>query len=75
MSEEEKIVLDAALTDMLSVRAFRARLDNGHAFVAFTAGAPVAPVGRPGDRVRVEFSPFDMSKGRVLGRSAGEQES
>ncbi len=62
--------LDAEVVDVISSRAFRARLRNGHEFVAFFACAADARPLCPGERIRVEMSPCDMSKGRI--RPAGE---
>ncbi len=76
MSEDEKIVLDAKVTDVLSERAFRAQLRNGHGLVAFVAGAEGRQVAwAVNDRVLVELSPFDMSKGRILGPASGDLQS
>jgi len=67
MKDEKKdlIFLDAKLTDRLSLRAFRAELSNGHGFVAYAQDdAPAVP--EIGGTVRVCFSPFDMSAGRIF---------
>lgn len=70
MAESERIVLDAELRRVISKKAFRAQLPNGHAIVAFRPGAPndgdVDADWQRGRRVRVAMSPFDMSKGRIL---------
>lgn len=58
-------VLDAEVSDVLSYRAFRARLRNGHEFVAFFACSADARPLHPGDRIKVEMSPCDMAKGRI----------
>lgn len=76
MNENERILLDAEITSVISERAFRARLRNGHSLVAFVAGPPdQRRTWAPGDRVQVELSPFDMSKGRICGPAAGEKMS
>ncbi len=72
---EERFVLDAWVKDVINQRAFRAELSNGHRFVAFRAGRPSSepssePV--PGLRIRVEFSPCDMSKARIVEMAEGE---
>jgi translation initiation factor IF-1 len=63
----ERFVLDAVVRSVINEKAFRAELGNGHEIVAFRgcAGGP-APRRKPGDRVQVEMSPCDMSKGRIL---------
>lgn len=73
MSDPEKILLDAEIISVISEKAFWARLRNGHRLVAFYVGAPPVGGGAAGDWVRVELSPFDMSKGRIAGRAAGER--
>ena len=70
MSEKkEKIELDATLEAVLDSAAFHAKLSNGHHIVAYVrrdqAGTRAGNFV-PGDRVRVEMSPFDMSKGRLI---------
>lgn len=64
MCKKEKILLDAKLSDMIGNAAFVAILPNGHRIVAHTG-----PEGRglkPGDGVRVELSPYNMSVGRIV---------
>jgi translation initiation factor IF-1 len=67
MCGNRNILLDATVRSVLSTRAFRAELGNGHAFTAFVHSREAQVLGevRPGDRVRVEMSSFDMSKGRI----------
>lgn len=64
----ENFALDARLTAVLNNTAFRAELANGHAFTAFAGrdDEPRAAGLVPGARVRVEMSPYDMSRGRIL---------
>lgn len=66
----ERFVLDAVVNDVISNRAFRAVLENGHELVAFVPAAESAGAYAPGSRVRVEMSPCDMSKGAILGPSS-----
>ena len=64
----ENFALDATLKAVLNSTAFRAVLANGHEFTAF-AGRDFelcAMSLQPGTRVRVEMSPFDMSRGRII---------
>jgi translation initiation factor IF-1 len=69
METEERFILDAEVGSVISNRAFHALLANGHDFVAFldgrTAGGKQADL-RPGSRIRVEFSPCDLSKARIV---------
>ena len=64
----ENFTLDARLTAVLNNTAFRAELANGHAFTAHAGHDETAWVAglMPGARVRVEMSPYDMSRGRIL---------
>jgi len=71
MADDEKFVVDAGVVAVISIRAFRACLRNGHELVAFRGASETAPLGA-GDRARVEMSPFAMSKGRIVG---GKQEA
>ena len=69
MRGKEIIELDAELTDVLDIRAFRARLGNGHEFTAYVPREKVPASGvvcLPGARVRVRLSPFDMSRGEIV---------
>ena len=68
----EQIELDADLVGVIGLRAFRARLVNGHEFVAYGGPGGRAPVGI-GDRVRVRFSPYDMAKARMVGGSKEDE--
>ncbi len=64
----ENFALDATLKAVINSTAFRAALANGHEFTAFAGrGSETLAEGlQPGARVRVELSPFDMSRGRIL---------
>ncbi|HMP75628.1 MAG TPA: TOBE domain-containing protein [Kiritimatiellia bacterium] len=65
--KEETIVLDARVDAVLHTRAFRAQLDNGHEIVAYRPpGGAMDSDLRPGDRVRVRLSPYDMSVGKIV---------
>ena len=73
----ENFALDATLKAVLNSTAFRAVLANGHEFTAFAGrGSGLCAVGlQPGARVRVEMSPFDMSRGRLLFEEKAKHES
>lgn len=76
MNENERILLDAEIVGVISKKAFRARLRNGHIVVAFVVGPREQwPAWAPGDRVQLELTPFDMTKGRICGPAAGEKMS
>ncbi len=62
-------MLDAVLVDVINKATFNAVLPNGHEIVAFPRRADQERAHAcltPGDRVRVEMSPFDMSKGACV---------
>ena len=67
MDKKETILLDARLISVIDNNAFGAELRNGHRFVAFfrrgNAGFAMPKIN---DRVLVEMSPYDMSKGRLV---------
>jgi len=67
-------VLDARIISVIASPAFDARLENGHEFVAvWRPEDPHEPGPKPGDRVRVRFSPFDMSTGQIMGPAGRTQ--
>ena len=73
--KKEEILLDAELISPLSCATFQARLDNGHEIVAFPVPKkPASELGlKPGMRVRVEISPYDMQKGKIILHPQGSQ--
>ena len=76
MSKKEDILLDATLGEELRYPTFRAKLANGHEFVAFARGrVQETTEWEPGMRVRVSMSPYDMGKGRILQAVVDEKTS
>jgi translation initiation factor IF-1 len=69
-TKEEAVVLDATITQALPNAMFEVELDNGHKLIAYAAGKMRRFFIRitPGDRVRVELSPYDLSRGRIVYR-------
>ncbi len=67
MDKKETILLDARLVSVIDNNAFGAELRNGHRFVAFF-GRVDARRATPeiGEEMKVEMSPYDMSKGRLV---------
>jgi translation initiation factor IF-1 len=67
MSKQESIEKDGVITEALSNAMFRVELDNGHQIIAHISGKMRQHYIRilPGDKVRVEMSPYDLSKGRI----------
>jgi len=70
MAKEEKISLDAEVTEALPDARFRVKLENGQVILAYVSGKMRKFYIRilPGDRVTVELSPYDMTKGRITYR-------
>jgi translation initiation factor IF-1 len=68
--KEEKVELDGEVVEALRNGQFRVMLDNGHETLAYTAGKMRRFRIRilPGDRIKVELSPYDLSRGRIVYR-------
>ena len=67
---EEKIEMEGEVLEALGSGMFRVELDNGHALIAYTAGKMRRYRIRmaPGDRVSVQVSPYDITRGRIVYR-------
>jgi translation initiation factor IF-1 len=70
MAVEEKIAVDGEVTEALPNLMFRVQLDNGHQVLGKMAGKMRRNRIRvnPGDRVRIEISPYDLNRGRITYR-------
>ncbi|MCA8978525.1 MAG: translation initiation factor IF-1 [Planctomycetes bacterium] len=70
MAKEEPIVLEAIVTEALPNARFRAQLENGHEIMAHVSGKMRMHYIRimAGDKITVEMSPYDLSKGRIISR-------
>jgi len=70
MAKEDKITLDAEVTEALPDAMFKVRLQNDQVIIAYVSGKMRKFFIRilPGDRVTVEMSPYDMTKGRIVYR-------
>ena len=70
MPKEEPIRVDATVTELLPNAMFRVELDNKHEVLAMISGKMRKHYIRilPGDRVRVELSPYDLTRGRITYR-------
>jgi translation initiation factor IF-1 len=73
MSKEEPLALDGVVSDVLPSAMFRVSLDNGHSVIATLAGKMRQFRIRvlSGDRVTVEVSPYDLTRGRITFRHKG----
>jgi translation initiation factor IF-1 len=71
MSSADNIEADGTITVVLPNGFFRVQLDGGHEILAYTSGKMRKHYIRIvlGDRVRVEMSPYDLQKGRVIFRT------
>jgi translation initiation factor IF-1 len=67
---EEKIEMEGEVLEALGGGMFRVTLDNGHSLIAYTAGKMRRYRIRmaPGDRVSVQVSVYDTSRGRIVYR-------
>lgn len=67
MTKEELIEMNGVVMEVLPDSRFRVTLDNGHDLVAYTAGRMRKHHIRiiAGDKVSLEISPYDLSKGRI----------
>ena len=68
--KEEAVEVEGVVTQALANTRFRVKLEIGHEIIAHVAGRMRKNFIRivPGDKVRVELSPYDMSKGRITYR-------
>ena len=68
--EDEKITVDGTIIEALPGTQFRVRLDNGHEVLAYLSGRMRRYYIRIllGDSVRVEMSPYDLDRGRIVYR-------
>ena len=68
--EKEIIKMEGVIVETLPSTTFKVRLDNGHEVLAHISGRMRVNYIRliPGDRVIVEMSPYDLTKGRITQR-------
>lgn len=70
MAKEEHLEMNGTVSEVLPDSRFRVTLDNGHELVAYSAGKMRKHHIRilAGDKVALELSPYDLSKGRITFR-------
>ena len=70
MSKQASIEQDGVIKEALSNAMFKVELENGHQIIAHISGKMRMHYIRilPGDKVKVEMSPYDLSKGRITFR-------
>ena len=71
MAKEDLIEVEGVIKEALPNAKFRVELDNGHEVLAHVSGKIRMHFIRilPGDRVKVELSPYDLTRGRITYRS------
>ena len=70
MTKEEAIEVEGKVIEALPNAMFRVELDNGHKVLAHISGKIRMNFIRilPGDRVKMELSPYDLTRGRITYR-------
>ncbi len=70
MAKEEQIKIDGVVTETLPNASFRVQLENGHKILAHISGKMRMHFIKilPGDKVTVELSTYDLTKGRIIYR-------
>ncbi len=70
MSKQSLIEQDGSITEALSNAMFRVKLENGHIITAHISGKMRMHYIKllPGDKVKLEMSPYDLTKGRITFR-------
>ena len=71
MSKEDVIEVSGKIIEALPNATFQVELENGHKILAHVSGKPRMNFIRilPGDKVTVEMSPYDLTKGRITWRA------
>jgi len=70
LAKEEPILVEGTVIEPLPNATFRVELDNGHEVLAHISGKMRMHYIRilPGDRIQVELSPYDLTRGRITYR-------
>jgi translation initiation factor IF-1 len=70
MAKEERIEFEGTVTEALPNAMFRVEIDGGHEILAYVSGKMRTRFIRilPGDKVKLELSPYDLTKGRITYR-------
>ena len=71
MSKEDVIEVEGTVSEALPNTLFKVKLENGHEILAHISGKLRMNYIKilPGDKVRIELSPYDLSKGRITWRA------
>ena len=75
MAKEDMIEMEGLVTEVLPDTRFRVTLENGHLIIAYMAGKMRKHRIRilAGDKVAIELTPYDLSKGRITFRHKDER--
>lgn len=75
MPKEDSIEMDGVVVDSLPNTTFKVKLENGHIVNAHISGRMRKHYIRilTGDKVTVELTPYDLSRGRIVFRDAGKK--
>jgi translation initiation factor IF-1 len=70
MAKQSSIEQDGIIIEALSNAMFRVELENGHQVIAHISGKMRMNYIKilPGDKIKLEMSPYDLSKGRIVYR-------
>ena len=70
MAKQSALEQDGTIVEALSNAMFRVELQNGHEVIAHISGKMRMHYIKilPGDKVRIEMSPYDLTKGRIVFR-------
>ena len=73
MAKQDLIRVDGVIEETLPNTQFRVKLENGHILLAHVSGKMRMHFIRilPGDKVTLEVSPYDLSRGRITYRAKG----
>ena len=75
MAKEDSIEMNGVVVDSLPNTTFRVKLENGHVINAHISGRMRKNYIRilTGDKVTVELTPYDLSRGRIVFRDSGKK--
>jgi translation initiation factor IF-1 len=73
--KEEKVEFEGEVVEAFRNGMYRIALDNGHEALGYTAGKMRRYRIRilPGDRIKVQLSPYDLTRGRIVYRHRGDE--
>ena len=71
LAKEDLLEVEGTVLETLPNTTFKVELDNGHQLIAHISGKLRII---PGDRVKLEISPYDLNKGRITWRGKQEEE-